>query len=506
MVPVMSSRNPWVALATMVLLGSALGLADRSFRRAQVDFSLVGTFPDVPLPHPAYEAIEYLVRKGIVSGYPDGTFQPEQEINRAEFTKIVIGARFTPLDIEGCLVSIPKALLYTQTLIFPDVARHQWFAKYVCHAKVAGMVGGYPDGTFRPAINVNFVEAAKILVNGFALQTPSPSPNSPWFRPFVDALVERRAIPLSIRSFEQNISRGEMAEMIHRLHADLRDLPSLTYELLTSPGSPTAAIHSSLPLISSTSSLPTPTPSPHPPSSFSQTSVEYSQRIVTASGGMTFTIDVVTADLDKGVRALTVAAKEQNCTSDCPASSLADFVRRLSGVAGINGTYFCPPDQLHCTGQRNSFVSFLFNSLSQTFLNEEKRTLQTAGGLFVFRPGSITFFQNPAEFTLDKRITGAIASWPVIIVGGKNVLDPGLIDERQRTTFGTRGALGNKGNTLYLISARNATLPDLARIMQTMELENGINIDGEGSSALYYRGVYKVGPGRPVPNALILAP
>lgn len=503
MVPVMFSRHPWLSFLLIAFLGATIGLTDRSFGRAQVDFSLTGTFPDVPLSHPSYEAIEYLVQKGIAGGYPDGTFQPEQEINRAEFTKIVIGARFLPLDIEGCLSSIPQTLLYTQTLIFPDVARHQWFAKYVCHAKVAGMVGGYPDGTFRPAINVNFVEAAKILANGFSLSTSPPALNSPWFRPFVEALVERKAIPSSVRSFEQNITRSEMAEMIHRLHANIQDLPSTTYELLTVPSSPPPV--SFPPPVSSLHSSPPLSP-PRSSPSFSQTSVEYSQRIVTASGGMTYTIDVITADLDKGIRALTVAANDQNCTSDCPASLLADFVQRLGGVAGINGTYFCPPDQLHCAGQKNSFVSFLFNSLSGTFLNEEKRTLQAAGGLFVFRPGSITFFQNPAEFTLDKRITGAIASWPIIIAGGKNVLDPNSIDEHQRMTSGTRGALGNKGNTLYLISARNATLPDLARIMQTMELENGINIDGEGSSALYYRGAYKVGPGRPVPNALILAP
>lgn len=499
MVPMMLSRHPWIAVIVMLGLGSALGLVDRSFGRAQVDFSLTGTFPDVPLSHPAYESIEYLVRKGIVGGYPDGTFKPEQEINRAEFTKIVIGARFLPLDIEGCLSSIPQELLYTQTLIFPDVARHQWFAKYVCHAKVAGMVGGYPDGTFRPAIPVNFVEAAKILANGFVLSTDSSSSENPWFRPFVDALAKHKAIPLSIRSLGQNITRGEMAEMIHRLHAGITDQPSLTPELLASPAS-------SSPITSSASSLPPSTLTPPRPSSFSQTSVEYSQRIITASGGQTFTIDVITADLDKGVRALTVAENEQNCTSDCPALPLADFVQRLGGIAGINGTYFCPPDQLHCTGQRNSFVSFLFNSLSGTFLNEEKRSLSTAGGLFVFRPGSIIFFQDPAKFTPDNRITGAIASWPVIVAGGKNVLDPNSIDEHQRMTSGTRSALGNKGNTLYLISARYATIPDLARIMQALELENGINIDGEGSSALYYRGAYKVGPGRPIPNALILAP
>ena len=502
MVPVTFSRHPWVSPLLITLLGVTLGLTDRSLNRAQVDFSLIGTFPDVPLSHPAYEAIEYLVQKGVVSGYPNGTFQPEQEINRAEFTKIVVGARFLPLDVEECLSSIPSSLLYTPTLLFPDVARHQWFAKYVCQAKMGGMIGGSPDGTFRPATPVNFVEAAKILAYGFELPLGTPPAESPWYRSYIEALANRSAIPLSISSLDKRITRSEMAEMVYRLHANMTDQPSLTFSQLASPHPPT----SSSPPDRVSSSASPPSSSSRQFSSFSPTSVEYSQRIVTTSGGMTHIIDVITADLDKGVRALTVAINEQNCASECPVSPLADFALRIGGVAGINGTYFCPSDQLHCAGQRNSFVSFLFNLLSDTFLNEEQRSLSTAGGLFVFRPGNITFFQNPAAFSLDHRITGAIASWPVLIVGGKVVLDPLTLDEHQRTSAGTRGALGNKGNTLYLISAQNTTISDLALILQTMELENGINIDGDESSALFYRGTYKVGPGRPIPNALILAP
>lgn len=52
--------------------------------------------------------------------------------------------------------------------------------------------------------------------------------------------------------------------------------------------------------------------------------------------------------------------------------------------------------------------------------------------------------------------------------------------------------------------AKAATVGDLAAIMQTMGVDNGLNLDGGGSSALYYGG-YKVGPGRSLPNAIIIA-
>ncbi len=217
--------SPWIAVLLIAFLAPS---ADR----AQGAVSLRGTFPDVPLTHPQYDAVEYLAHEKIIGGYPDGTFRPEQEINRAEFTKIVIGSRFSPLAIEGCLPSIPPALLFSRSLVFPDVARHQWFAKYMCKAKVSGMVGGYPDGTFRPAVDIHFAEAAKILAQGFSPSTIAPSDSSAWYEPFVRFLEKRQAIPPSIKSFDQILTRGAMAEMIYRLRAGVTDRQSQTYESL----------------------------------------------------------------------------------------------------------------------------------------------------------------------------------------------------------------------------------------------------------------------------------
>lgn len=225
----MRLRSPWI----VALLITCLGI-----RPVSAAFSLTGTFPDVPFSHPNEDAVAYLVKKGIVSGYPDGTFQPERAINRAEFTKIVVGALFANLDIEGCLPTIPSSAMYARTLIFSDVARHQWFAKYICKAKISGVIDGYPDGTFRPAIAINFAEAAKILASSFSPSAIAPSEASAWYEPFVRFLEQRRAIPPSIRSLDQKITRGEMAEIVYRLHAGIRNLPSPAYDELTSNKSP----------------------------------------------------------------------------------------------------------------------------------------------------------------------------------------------------------------------------------------------------------------------------
>ena len=179
-------------------------------------------FSDVPATHLNSDAIAYVKDRGIVSGYPDGTFRPDQQINRAEFTKILIAGNYPP-DFDG---PGPEECLQ-DAYVFLDVSR-EWFAKYVCTAKAGGLIDGYPDGTFRPAANINFVEAAKILSKNFDL--PLTDGTNSWYENYVRALSAKNAIPTSIIRFDQSITRGEMAEMIYRLKAGVTNKTSKTYE------------------------------------------------------------------------------------------------------------------------------------------------------------------------------------------------------------------------------------------------------------------------------------
>jgi len=94
-------------------------------------------------------------------------------------------------------------------------------------AKIKHIIQGYPDGTFHPSNNINFAEAAKIIANSFGYQTGS---DPIWYKPYVTALAEHFAIPDTIAAFDYFITRGEMAEMIYRLKANVTDKPSLTYD------------------------------------------------------------------------------------------------------------------------------------------------------------------------------------------------------------------------------------------------------------------------------------
>lgn len=172
------------------------------------------SFSDVPTNHLNNDAIKYVKDKGYVQGYEDGSYRPDIPINRAEFLKIVIEAKF-PGQAGG-------------SNCFTDVS-NEWFASYACFAKSKGIVRGYPDGSFIGWSNISFVEAAKIILFAYGIEL---DPSDPWFKNIVEEMARKGAIPTSITKFSQEITRGEMAEIIQRLLEKITTRPSMSYSQL----------------------------------------------------------------------------------------------------------------------------------------------------------------------------------------------------------------------------------------------------------------------------------
>ncbi|MCC7197126.1 beta-propeller domain-containing protein [Candidatus Peregrinibacteria bacterium] len=203
-------------IASFALLSVLLSLNGIAIAAETSTTTTTGVFSDVPRESFSTDSLEYLKENNIVSGYPDGTFKPTAEINRAEFTKIIVGA----------LTDSPKG-----SNCFSDV-KDEWFAPYVCEAKERKIIDGYADGTFKPAENINFSEASKIVANAFGV-TPDNGgdPNAEnWYQPFVVGLETQKAIPLSVDFFDEKITRDEMAEMTYRLKAKVTDKGSRSYK------------------------------------------------------------------------------------------------------------------------------------------------------------------------------------------------------------------------------------------------------------------------------------
>lgn len=165
------------------------------------DFDLPLNFPDTK-NHPYSQAIAELRLNRVINGHPDGSFKPDELINRAEFSKIVMGDHYgMELDLgaknlEGC---------------FPDVP-DTWFEEVVCLAAQKSIITGHPDGFFKPADTINFAEAAKILTLTYNL--PLAPEYGQWYENDIDALEKRGYTPPSVASPDQPLTRAEMAYMV----------------------------------------------------------------------------------------------------------------------------------------------------------------------------------------------------------------------------------------------------------------------------------------------------
>lgn len=178
--------------------------------------SSVLAFTDVERTHKHYVAIQFLSDSNVIKGYEDGTFRPEQVVNRAEALKIIL---------EGSAIAVADSL---DDIPFSDVKEADWFAKYVMTAQALGIVSGNPDGTFAPGRDVARAEFLKMLLNANSfkpekwegVQIFPDVPQDAWYVAYMNyagqaGLVEKDAEG-NVRPAEP-LTRGEVAEIIYLL-------------------------------------------------------------------------------------------------------------------------------------------------------------------------------------------------------------------------------------------------------------------------------------------------
>lgn len=102
--------------------------------------------------------VEALAQRSYIGGFPDGTFRPNTFITRAQFAAIAAKA-----------LNLPAA---GSSRIFVDVPGNFWAAGAIAAVSNAGLVGGFPDGTFRPDDRITRAQALVILTK--ALRTSNP--------------------------------------------------------------------------------------------------------------------------------------------------------------------------------------------------------------------------------------------------------------------------------------------------------------------------------------------
>lgn len=154
-------------------------------------------------------SVMFLKRNTYISGYPDGSYKPQNTINRAEFTKIVMHNVETQ-NPHGC-----NDKPFFKDVPAPNTANEKWYSDDICRAFNNGIIMGYSDNTFRPDQPITFAEAAKIILKVQAIKTGGAT--TPWHKEFTDYFQKNNILPTTIKSHDTLITRGDMALLIRSI-------------------------------------------------------------------------------------------------------------------------------------------------------------------------------------------------------------------------------------------------------------------------------------------------
>lgn len=257
---------------------------------------------------------------------------------------------------------------------------------------------------------------------------------------------------------------------------------------------------------------PTPTPSPIPTStpivlpsttpivqqiSNTPPNAGYSYQNVSVEGA-TYGVSIIAADLNS-TKIIVDTASDSDCSNNCPTLPLADYISRNGAFAGINGSFFCPSEYPGCSGKSNSFDTLLMNK-NKYYFNSDNNIYSTIPAV-IFRPGSARFVSRSLEWGRDTSVDAVLANYPLLVSGG-NIAFSEAANEPKFGQKGPRGFVSDKGGAVYIGVIFNATMGESAKVLKAMAMDNALNLDEGGSTALWYGG-YKIGPGRNIPNALL---
>ena len=188
--------------------------------------------------HWAKPFIEALAAQGIISGFPDGTFQPNIVVNRAQFAALVSSA--FSLDL------IRPAIQFT------DLAANFWATTAINKAYRMGFISGYPQQQFRPNAGITKAHTLIALVNGLKLQSNTEINLANFYLDFsripnyalgqVKIATAKGMVvnypDLKRLNPNQSVTRGEMAAMLYQALVQLGRMSPIASSYIVPPPLP----------------------------------------------------------------------------------------------------------------------------------------------------------------------------------------------------------------------------------------------------------------------------
>ena len=149
-------------------------------------------------------AVNVLDALGVIDGYEDGTYRPDQVVTRAEMAKLVI----TALGMDSYATATKSS--------YSDMQNAQWAIPVVEYATNLGIVEGMGNGQFSPSSPVTYEQAVTMIVRAIGYTTDCNEMNGTW-----PAIYVQKATALGLfKNVEGNqygtgADRGDVAIMLY---------------------------------------------------------------------------------------------------------------------------------------------------------------------------------------------------------------------------------------------------------------------------------------------------
>lgn len=196
--------------------------------------------PDLPdiKGHWSASFVQALVNRGLINGFPDGTFKPDAPLTRAQYAAVLAKTFDLPLT--------------RPVTDFVDVPAPFWAYNAIVKANRMGFASGFPDGSFRPDQNLTRVQAIVSLINGLgwvgggldSLSFYSDRVQIPAYGTDEVATATQRRLVVNypvLRQLEplRDITRGEVSALIYQALVALNQAPQIASNYIVDVTAPT---------------------------------------------------------------------------------------------------------------------------------------------------------------------------------------------------------------------------------------------------------------------------
>ncbi len=192
-----------------------------------------GRFPDIA-GHWAQNFMERLISKGMISGFPDGTFQPDRKINRAQYAAII--TKMFKLPAKKDIIN------------FSDIPDTFWAVSAIKQAQSMGFITGFSDGRFRPQQNLTRIQAIASLVNGLGWKDGNPEllniysdrAQIPSYATTITAIATAKQIVVNYPQVNQieplrDITRAELSALLYQCLVAINQAASIDSPYIMKP-------------------------------------------------------------------------------------------------------------------------------------------------------------------------------------------------------------------------------------------------------------------------------